>query len=298
MIKNIPVNQVNCCEAPVQEKGKLPVAIIGAGPVGLAAAAQLISKGESFMLFEAGDEVGANIRKWEHVRLFSPWQYNINKAAKELLLKTNWVAPQNGKIPTGKEIVEHYLKPLAALPELSPNVHLNTKVTAISRKGLSKVRTNGREKLPFAIHVEQNGSSLIYEARAVIDAMGTWSNPNPLRSDGIFSEEEKALKSNISYGIPAVLGKERNRYSGKKVLVVGSGHSAINTLLELVELQKEESGTEIVWAVRKANIEEVYGGRELDGLQARGTGYSHSKVVESGAVKVLTAFHIENFKTR
>ncbi|MEW4428163.1 NAD(P)-binding domain-containing protein [Paenibacillus pabuli] len=297
MIKRIPVNQASCCEALVQEKDNLPVAIIGAGPVGLAAAAQLISQGEPFILFEAGDEVGANIRKWEHVRLFSPWQYNIDKAAKELLLSANWTVPQNETIPTGREIVEHYLKPLAALPELSPNVHLNTKVTAISRKGLSKVKTSGREKLPFVIHVEQNGSSFIYEARAVIDASGTWSNPNPLRSDGIFSKEEKALKSHISYSIPAVLGKERNRYSGKKVLVVGSGHSAINTLLELVELQKEESGTEIVWAVRKANIEDVYGGRELDGLQARGElGTRIQKVVESGVVKVLTAFHIEELQ--
>ncbi|WP_181429729.1 NAD(P)-binding domain-containing protein, partial [Paenibacillus illinoisensis] len=149
MIKHIPVNQASCCEAPVQEKDNLPIAIIGAGPVGLAAAAQLISQGEPFILFEAGDEVGANIRKWEHVRLFSPWQYNIDKAAKELLLSANCAVPQNETIPTGREIVEHYLKPLAALPELSPNVHLNTKVTAISRKGLSKVKTSGREKLPF-----------------------------------------------------------------------------------------------------------------------------------------------------
>jgi len=297
MFKSIPVNQVNCCESPVIETNQLPVAIIGAGPVGLAAAAQLISKGEPFMLFEAGDEVGANIRKWEHVRLFSPWEYNIDKAAKELLLSTTWVAPQNGTIPIGKEIVEHYLKPLAALPEVSPYIYLNTKVTAISRKGLSKVKTSGREKLPFVLHVEQNGSPFIYEARAVIDASGTWSNPNPLRSDGIFSEEEKSIESHISYGIPAVLGKEKNRYSGKKVLVVGSGHSAINTLLELAELQKEESGTEIVWAIRKANIEDVYGGRELDGLQARGElGTRIQKVVESGAVKVMTAFHIEELK--
>ncbi|MFS0868768.1 NAD(P)-binding domain-containing protein [Paenibacillus xylanilyticus] len=297
MFKSIPVNQVNCCESPVQEKSNLPVAIIGAGPVGLAAAAQLISKGETFLLFEAGDEVGANIRKWEHVRLFSPWEYNIDIAAKELLLKANWVAPQNGTIPTGKEIIEHYLKPLAALPEVSPYIHLNTKVTAISRKGLSKVKTSGREKLPFVIHAEQNGFSFIYEARAVIDASGTWSNPNPLRSDGIFSEEEKALSSHISYGIPAVLGKDRSRYSGKKVLVVGSGHSAINTLLELAELQKEESDTEIVWAIRKANIEEVYGGRELDGLQARGElGTRIQRVVESGAVSVMTAFHIEELQ--
>ncbi|MCQ4086456.1 NAD(P)-binding domain-containing protein [Saccharibacillus sp. JS10] len=297
MLNPIFSNITNGCETFSPEPDRLPVAIIGAGPVGLAAAAQLFSKGEPFMLFEAGNEVAANIRKWEHIRLFSPWQYNIDKFAKALLNKTNWVAPQNEEIPTGKELIEHYLKPLAALPELSPNLYLNTKVTAISRKGLSKVKTNGREKLPFVIHTEQHGSSFIYEARAVIDSSGTWSNPNPLRSDGICSDGEKAFRENILYGIPDVLGKEKNRYSGKKVLVVGSGHSAINTLLELVELQKEESETEIVWAIRKANIEEVYGGRELDGLRARGElGIRLQTEVETGKIKVLTAYHIENIQ--
>lgn len=293
MLKCIPVNQPSCCDTPANEKSHLPVAIIGAGPVGLAAAAHLISKGESFILFEAGDEVGANIRKWDHVRLFSPWEYNIDKAARELLLATDWIAPEKVKIPTGKELVEQYLKPLAALPQVSPNVYLNSKVTGISRKGLSKVKTKGREQLPYVIHVEQNGASSIFEARAVIDASGTWSNPNPLRSDGILGQDEIALQNQINYGIPDVLGKDKERYSGKKVLVVGSGHSAINTLLELAEL-KESEATEIVWALRKPNLEDVYGGRELDGLPARGAlGIRIQQVVESGAVKVMTPFHIE-----
>lgn len=54
---------------------KLPVAIIGAGPVGLAAAAHLAARGEAFVLFEAGNEVGSNVASWSHVRLFSPWEF-------------------------------------------------------------------------------------------------------------------------------------------------------------------------------------------------------------------------------
>src|SRR5688500_1681289 len=37
------------------EPGRLPVAVIGAGPIGLAAAAHLIEKGETPVIFEAGD---------------------------------------------------------------------------------------------------------------------------------------------------------------------------------------------------------------------------------------------------
>ncbi|MFD2611486.1 NAD(P)-binding domain-containing protein [Paenibacillus gansuensis] len=294
MYKSIPVNQTSYLETKAKKKSHLPVAIIGAGPVGLAAASHLISKGETFIIFEAGAEVGANIRKWSHVQLFSPWEYNIDKSARELLLATDWVAPKNADIPTGKELVEQYIKPLAELPEVKPFIYLNTKVTAISRKGLSKVKTKGREQLPFVIHVEQNGTSSIFEARAVIDASGTWSNPNPLRSDGILGKDELAIEKQINYGIPNVLGTDKQRYSGKKVLVVGSGHSAINTLLELAELQKESEATEIVWAIRKQNLEEVYGGRELDGLPARGAlGIRIQQVVDSGTIQVKTPFHVD-----
>lgn len=296
-MKSILVNQISCCEVHDNEKSNLPIAIIGAGPVGLAAAAHLSLKGESFLLLEAGCDIGANIKKWEHVRLFSPWEYNIDKAAKQLLLLTNWIAPKNTDIPTGKELVEQYLKPLSELSEISPSIHLNTKVTAISRKGLNKVKTNGRDDLPFAIHATQNGSQHLFEARAVIDATGTWSNPNPLRSDGVFLLEEKALSNQIYYGIPDLLGKDEERYRGKKVLVVGSGHSAINTLLELGELQKQTNETEIVWAIRKHHLVDVYGGRELDGLPARGElGNRIQKLVESGILKVMTSFYIDELK--
>ena len=73
----------------------LPVAIIGAGPVGLAAAANLAIQKVPFVVFESGQNVAQNIRKWQHIHLFSPWQYDIDKAARKLLEETDWESPQN-----------------------------------------------------------------------------------------------------------------------------------------------------------------------------------------------------------
>ncbi|MBA3446542.1 MAG: NAD(P)-binding protein, partial [Pseudaminobacter sp.] len=63
----------------------LPVAIIGAGPVGLAAAGRLVERGVRPVIFERGRTVGAAFLEWGHVRLFSPWTYNIDAAARALL---------------------------------------------------------------------------------------------------------------------------------------------------------------------------------------------------------------------
>ncbi|MFD0695367.1 NAD(P)-binding domain-containing protein [Paenibacillus sp. GCM10027628] len=284
-------------ENAVLTKAQLPVAIIGAGPVGLAAAAHLVSRGEPFILFDAGNHVGANILTWSHVRLFSPWEYNIDKAARQLLTSHGWIAPNNSDIPTGLELVEKYFKPLAELPEIKPFIQLNASVIAVSRKGLNKVKTNGRNDLPFVLHVEKNGDRILFEAKAVIDASGTWTNPNPVISEGVWTPEEQSLSKQVFYGIPEILGKHKDRFSGKKVLVVGSGHSAINTLLELGGLKDQVQDTEIVWVLRKSKLKDVYGGQEQDQLAARGElGTRIQKLVETGKVKVLTPFYIQELK--
>jgi phytoene dehydrogenase-like protein len=97
----------------------LPVAVIGAGPVGLAAAAHLISRGLPVKVYEAGETAGANVRDWGHVRLFSPWGYNIDQAAKALLMHHGWREPCADTFPTGVELVNHYLAPLATTPEMA-----------------------------------------------------------------------------------------------------------------------------------------------------------------------------------
>jgi thioredoxin reductase len=237
----------------------LPVAIIGGGPVGLAAAAHLSKRNEPFILFETGHSVGSNILDWSHVRVFSPWQYNIDKAAEELLLQSGWHSPDKQALPTGKELVEQYFQPFANLPQIKPYVHLRSKVISIGRKGLDRMKTKDREKLPFVLRVKQGDSYNLFEARAVIDASGTWHNNNPIGSGGVFAIGEEAYKEKIFYGIPDVMGKYRQRYGNKRVVVVGGGHSAINTILELEKLQQAYPVTEIHWVLRKKHIKDVYG---------------------------------------
>jgi cation diffusion facilitator CzcD-associated flavoprotein CzcO len=86
-----------------------PVAIIGAGPVGLSAAAHLLDRGIPFVVFEAGDQAGASLSRWRHVRMFSPWGYNIDKKAGELLAQSGWVAPPSDAYPTGHELLSKRL---------------------------------------------------------------------------------------------------------------------------------------------------------------------------------------------
>ncbi|MEK4083576.1 NAD(P)-binding domain-containing protein [Psychrobacillus sp. FSL K6-1415] len=300
-MNNIELRQVNtggCCDPAAKinvdittsTHKELPIVVIGAGPVGLAAAAHLADKRERFILIESGDSVGSNILSWGHVRLFSPWQYNIDKIAKKTLENHGWNAPILDHLPLGGELVNEYLKPLANLPEIEPYLLLNTKVVSISKKGFDKMKTANREKSSFVIYLEQNGMSKRIEARAVIDATGTWSQPNPINADSIWTSEERELKQHIYYGIPDIKGEHKERYKGKRVAVVGGGHSAINTILELSQLNDE---VEIIWIMRKKSVEDAYGGEDKDALQARGElGSRIHQLVDAGQVKVYTPFLI------
>jgi cation diffusion facilitator CzcD-associated flavoprotein CzcO len=280
------------------DRTKLPVAVIGAGPVGLAAAAHLILRGEIPIIFESGREIGSSIRSWGHVRLFSPWQYNIDKASAELLAATGWQAPSPGDLPTGNDLVEHYLEPLASIPSLRRHIHLGARVIAVGRRGLDRMKNTGREQEPFVVHVmTEEWGEMVYEVRAVIDASGTWKSPNPIGSGGIPVPGERDLAYRIHYGIPDVLGASRSRYAGRRIAVVGSGHSAINTLLDLDALQHEEPTTTITWILRKPNPEAAYGGQEGDALAARGElGVRIRNMVEAGRLDIVSSFRVNRLE--
>jgi len=292
----------SCCttttkEIKVQKNIKnLPIAIIGAGPIGLAAAAHLVEHKQAFILLEAGHEVAHNIRTWGHVTLFSPWRYNINKAAKALLDASDWEEPNLDTLPTGHELIDLYLKPLSNLMEIKPHIQLNSKVVGISRQFNDKMKTKNRVEQSFIIYIEQENDIRMIEARAVIDVTGTWGNPNPANSTGIWLQNEKALANQIEYGIPAI-NTNTKRYANKKIAVIGGGHSAINTLLALAELQEENPATKLVWVMRKRSVEEAYGGEEKDALAARGAlGIRIHELVDTGKVEVITPFYISQVK--
>lgn len=126
----------------------LPVAVIGGGPVGLAAAVHLLARGIEPVVLESGPSVGTATRAWGHVMMFSQWRYNVDKAARALLEQHGWAPPDDDAYPTGRQLAEQYLEPLAALPEIAPRIRLNARVTAIARAGVGKVRTTAREAAP------------------------------------------------------------------------------------------------------------------------------------------------------
>ncbi|MGN4125262.1 FAD-dependent oxidoreductase [Lysinibacillus sphaericus] len=273
-----------------------PIVIIGAGPIGLAAAAHLVERNQSFILLEAGNEIAHNIRTWGHVTLFSPWRYNINKAAKALLKDTDWQEPDLETIPTGHELIDLYLKPLAALAQIKPCMQLNSKVVGISRQLNDKMKSKNRVNQSFKIYVEQGDDINVIEAKAVIDATGTWGYPNPANSTGVWLQTEKKLADHIEYGIPNIK-MNSTRYAKKKIAVIGGGHSAINTLLALAELQQEDPPTKLVWIMRKKSVEEAYGGEEKDALAARGAlGIRIHELVDTGKIEVVTPFYISQVK--
>jgi len=270
----------------------LPVLVIGAGPVGLAAAAHLAERNLPFVVVEAGDSPGAAVREWGHVRLFSPWQYNTDAAARRLLEPTGWTPPPGDELPTGAELVDAYLAPLAAHPTLAPHIRYRSRVVAISRDGIDRVRTAGREQAPFVIRMA-DGEELL--ARAVIDASGTWRTPNVLGVNGLpaHGETDPALAGKITGALPDVLGADRDRFAGLHTLVVGAGHSAANTLLALAELAEQEPGTTITWAVRGGDLGRAFGGGDADALPGRGAlGTGLRLLVESGRVAVRTGFGV------
>ncbi|MEH2502000.1 thioredoxin reductase [Bradyrhizobium sp. AZCC 1578] len=275
--------------------GTRTVAIIGAGPVGLAAAAHVLERGLQPIVLEAGDKVGHAMRQWGHVQLFSPWEYNVDKAAARLLAATGWNSPEPDQYPTGMEMVEHYLEPLATHSALGPHIRTSSRVTAISRAGFDRMKSKGREKAPFEIRYQNGQGPKVVKADAIIDASGTWHSPNPAGANGLSAIGEADTADKIAYGMPDALGKERARYAGKTVAVLGAGHSAIGTLIDLAKLADQAPGTRPIWLLRGSDPAKAFGGGANDKLLARGElGAAFAALVTAGSIKVESEFRVSH----
>lgn len=269
------------------------VAIIGAGPVGLAAGAHALERGLTPIIFEQGQQVGHSMRAWAHVKMFSPWEFNVDAAAEKLLNETAWNRPDDEVLPTGGEVVKLYLEPLANNTPLNEHIKLSAKVTAISRVGFDKLKTEGREEAQFEIRYTQNGAQKFAYAEAVIDSSGTWFTPNPGGTNGLPAIGELEAAEHISYIMPDVLGTKRDKFANKRVAVLGGGHSAVGTILDLVSLKEVEVDTLITWLVRSEQTERSFGGGDADQIEARGAlGTKFKHLVEGGKIEIESGFHL------
>jgi thioredoxin reductase len=272
----------------------LPIVIIGAGPVGLAAAAHVLSRQLTPIVLEAGDAVGAGVRRWQHVRMFSPWKFNVDATSAAILHRHGWTVPDGNGFPTGSDLVARYLEPLATTPELRPHIRLNTAATAVARRDRDLMKDDGRDAAPFIVRVSGPRGEEDIVAQAVIDASGTIGSPAPLGAAGFHALGERAAEERIFYGIPDVLGSMRNRYAGRRVLVAGSGHSALNALLDLAHLAEAEPGTRITWVMRRSGVGQLLGGARRDQLEERGKlGARVRTLLDEKRVELLTGFRID-----
>lgn len=269
----------------------LPTVVIGAGPVGLTAAAHLLHRGLQPLVLEAGEREATNVRDWGHVRLFSPWAFAIDPVAEELLRAEGWTPPPLDAYPTGQELAERYVAPLAALPALRGRVRFGSRVVAVTKRGVDKLKDAGRDDAPFEVIVQGPRGHERLLAGAVIDASGTWQAPNPLGAGGVPAAGEREHSDRTAYRIPDVLNRDRYRYAGRRVIVLGSGHSAFNTIIDLAELRREAPDTEIVWAIRRPNLGDTLGGRQDDGLPERAAlGEAVGRLIDAGGVEFVTGF--------
>lgn len=271
---------------------ELPVVVIGGGPIGLVAAVHLVDRGIAPVVLEAADGPGASIRSWGHVRVFSPWKHMVEPVSRRMLENVGWRMPGAETLPTGDEFVAEFLEPLASLAELQPAARYNHRVMAVTRHGFDKLKSTGRKEAPFEVVARgPDGEEVRTLARAVIDASGSYTTPNPLGSGGLPAEGEREAQGHITYGIPDVCGRERGRYAGKRVLVIGSGHSAFNSLLDLAWLKTEVPGTDVIWAIRRKEIGRLFGGGDQDALPARNhLGERLRRTLGLGVLRLETGF--------
>lgn len=272
----------------------LPVVIIGAGPIGLAAAANLVERGIDFTILEAGDRVAASIRLWGHTRLFSPWRHLIDPPSRRLLEAAGWTAPADeGRAPTGREFVDEYMEPLASLPEIGTRIRFGARVVAVTRDGMDRTRTAGRAQAPFLLRLQTCCSGVEeLTGRAVIDASGTYTTPNPLASSGLDPIGAADVEGLVLHALPDVLGADRASVAGRRTVVVGAGHSAANTLIALTQLAKDEPGTRVTWLIRNPSATRVSSSPDDELADRAKLGSRVDQLVRTGQVALVDSFEI------
>ncbi|HVS01057.1 MAG TPA: FAD-dependent oxidoreductase [Thermoanaerobaculia bacterium] len=232
------------------------IAILGAGPTGLEAALAAAESGHPFTVYEAAPTVAGNVRAWGHVRLFTPWDLNVSPRMRRHLEAAGVEVPSGSECPTGDQLAERLLEPIAALPEIAPHLKLDTRVLSVGREGLLKheeIATAERGRRPFRLLLAGGSGPEATEwterADVVIDATGTYGNPNSLGDAGIPAPGERPLDGEIRRQIPD-FGRESSNWAGKTVLLAGAGHSAQTAVRDLAALAQEAPGTRVIWALR------------------------------------------------
>ncbi|HEX4148260.1 MAG TPA: hypothetical protein VHY20_04695, partial [Pirellulales bacterium] len=228
------------------------IAVLGAGPIGLEAALYARFLGYDVTLYEQG-HIAEQVLRWGHARMFTPWHMNVSPLGLAALHTQlpDWQPPADDALLSGRQWAEAYLLPLAASDLLADSLQPETQVLAIARRGLLRGDADGDERGERELLVlmrDTSGAERIDKVDVVIDATGVCGQPNHLGRGGLPALGERQLVEAIEYGLPDIAGEQRERYAGRRVLVVGGGHSAATNVLALAAL---EPPPRIFWVTRR-----------------------------------------------
>jgi hypothetical protein len=228
------------------------VLVIGAGPMGIAAAIGAADRGCDVTVLERG-EVGASLRTWGATRFFSPLRMNVSSRMREILGSD---LPDPEALLTGAEYADRVLVPLTERAPLRGRVKTGCNVMAIGRRGLTRTDYAGhplRAERPFRVLASCAGiGEEVFEAEVVLDASGGLTVPRPIGLGGLPARGESSLARRPIRTL-GELASLRDEIRGKRILLVGDGHSAANAVAVLEDLAREDSSTRVTWAVRTAN---------------------------------------------
>lgn len=267
------------------------ILVVGAGPTGIEAAVSCSLAGLGVTLCEKGDIIGHAVRDWGHVRLFSSNSLNCSPAGLRALADLGLAPPDPATYPTGDELCETYLEPLAKwlAQREDCEILLGARVESITRGGLLKgeaikaAGSEARAATAFSALLDVHGEETLVEGLAgVIDASGTYGRGNFLGRGGAPALGERKLRAAAAAGaasaaaasaappadspprdfffdrLPDVLARDRASFlpasapAGVSVVLVGGGYSAATTLRALVDLAKDgDFPLRVVWLLRK-----------------------------------------------
>lgn len=242
--------------------GDLPrLAILGAGPIGLEVALRAATLNLPFTIYERGP-IGEHVRRWGHVRLFSPFALNSTPLGRARLREDlpQHTLPRENDILTGREHIAAYLLPLSQLPLLRERLRMETTVVQVGRRGFLKEDAHGdarRGQQPFLLLLRTDKREIMEEADVVMDCTGTYSQPRSLGEGGIPAIGEIAARPHIAWGLEDVLGERSGVYADKTTLVVGSGYSAATTVCNLARLGEKRPATWVIWLVRGSGTQPI-----------------------------------------
>jgi thioredoxin reductase len=232
------------------------IAILGAGPIGLEAALYARFLGYEVVIYERG-RVSEHVQQWRHVRMFSPFAMNRSPLAIAALTAQDetYQPPADDALLTGAEFFERYLRALAECDLLSDSLRLGQQVVSVGRENFLKGELPGREErgeFDFRLLVrDSEGREFIENADVMIDTTGVFGQPNWFGGGGVPAPGERALRAEVDYHLPDVLGAQRERFAGRHVLLIGAGLSAATNVVALAQLAREAPSMRVTWITRR-----------------------------------------------